>query len=182
MRNLLWITLMFSSPALAEVPCPQLLKHTVETLVEHQPVNLCTAYRGKVLLVVNTASRCGYTHQYKGLEALYSDFRGQGLVVLGFPSNDFGNQEPGSEAEVKSFCSLTYDVKFPMFAKSHVRAGGNASPLYASLAAAAGQYPQWNFHKYLIGRDGSMLASYASDTEPDSKKLLSAIMQALKEE
>jgi len=181
MRNLLWITLMFSSPALAEVPCPQLLSHSVETLVEHQPVNLCTAYRGKVLLVVNTASRCGYTHQYEGLEKLYSDFRGQGLAVLGFPSNDFGNQEPGTEAEVKSFCSLTYDVKFPMFAKSHVREG-HASPFYASLAAASGQYPQWNFHKYLIGRDGSLLASFTSDIEPDSQEIQSAITQALKEE
>ena len=180
MRNFLWLALIFSSPALAETPCPPLLNHTVETLAEHQPVNLCTAYRGKVLLVVNTASRCGYTHQYEGLEKLYSDFQGQGLVVLGFPSNDFGNQEPGTEAQVKSFCSLTYDVKFPMFAKSHVR-DGIASPFYASLAAASSQSPQWNFHKYLIGRDGRLLQSFRSDIEPDNQKLVAAITEALKE-
>jgi len=180
MRHLLWIVLIFSSPALAEETCPQLLNHSVATLLDHQPVNLCTAYRGKVLLIVNTASRCAYTRQYEGLEKLYKNFRGKGLVVLGFPSNDFGNQESGTEAEVKSFCSLTYDVKFPMFAKSHVRAG-SASPFYASLAAAAGQHPQWNFHKYMIGRDGHLLASYASNVEPDSKMLDAAIRYALQE-
>ena len=178
MRKLLWLTLMLSSPALAQTPCPALLNHTVETLVEHQPVNLCKAYQGKVLLIVNTASRCGYTHQYEGLEKLYSNFKEDGLIVLGFPSNDFGHQEPGTEAQVKSFCSLTYDVKFPMFAKSHVRAG-NASPFYSSLAAASGQYPQWNFHKYLIGRDGKLIESFASSIEPESGKMQQAIHAAL---
>jgi len=181
MRKLLWLTLMLSSPALAETPCPALLNHTVQTLVEHQPVNLCKAYQGKVLLIVNTASRCGYTHQYEGLEKLYSNFKEDGLIVLGFPSNDFGHQEPGTEAQVKAFCSLTYDVKFPMFAKSHVR-DGNASPFYSSLAAASGQSPQWNFHKYLIGRDGQLVQSFRSGIEPDNQKFVTAITQALKEE
>ncbi|MDQ6998018.1 MAG: glutathione peroxidase [Mariprofundus sp.] len=186
MRYLFWLTLIISIPAmatptLAEDACPQILNHKVKTLVEHQTVSLCNHYRGKVLLVVNTASHCAYTRQYEGLEKLYSSFQEKGLVVLGFPSNDFGKQEPGTEAEVKSFCRLTYDVKFPMFAKSHVRAG-IASPFYTSLATAAGQYPLWNFHKYLIGRDGGLIASYGSNTEPNSKRFLSDIRQALKEQ
>ncbi len=180
MRHLLWTALMFSSHALAENSCPPLLKHTLETLEDHKPVNFCTAYLGKVLLVVNTASRCAYTRQYQGLGKLYNDFRERGLVVLGFPSNDFGHQEPGTETEIRSFCSLTYDVTFPMFAKSHVREG-LASPFYRSLAAASGEYPQWNFHKYLIGRDGRLITSFASHIEPNSQKLISAITQALEE-
>ena len=126
--------------------CPALLGYTFPSLTD-QPTALCQ-YEGKVLLVVNTASECGYTPQYQGLEALYRRYRDKGLVVLGFPANDFGAQEPGSNGEIAKFCELNYGVSFPMFAKSGVSAG-NANPFYASLAKKTGERPHWNFHKYL---------------------------------
>lgn len=136
--------------------------------------NLCETYRGKVLLVVNTASRCAFTDQYDGLERIYSRYRDRGLVVLGFPSNDFGNQEPGSEMKIKKFCRLTYGVQFPMYAKSRVT-GEDADPFYRALADAAGTPPRWNFHKYLIDRDGKLKGSYNSFVKPESSKLIQAI-------
>ncbi|WP_238701093.1 glutathione peroxidase [Mariprofundus erugo] len=177
MKSLLLLLLMLPALACAQA-CPPLLDQRVETLDEHEPVQLCERYAGKVLLIVNTASRCMFTPQYEGLESLYEQYREEGLVVLGFPSNDFGNQEPGSEAEVKQFCSLTYEVKFPMFSKTTV-IGNSASPLYRELAAAAGEAPGWNFHKYLIGRDGRLIDSFASNIKPQSEQLQSAIRQAL---
>jgi glutathione peroxidase len=136
--------------------------------------NFCETYRGKVVLVVNTASRCAFTDQYDGLEELYATYREQGLVVVGFPSNDFANQEPGSESSIKKFCRLTYGVQFPMYAKTHVR-GEQADPLYKALAEAAGESPRWNFHKYLIDREGRLAGSFSSFTKPHSKKLRQAI-------
>jgi glutathione peroxidase len=131
-----------------------------------------------VLLVVNTASYCGFTSQYEGLEKLQADLKGKGLVVLGFPSNDFGKQEPGDSKQIADFCTNTYGVKFPMFEKSVV-SGSGANPLYRELAQATGKAPQWNFHKYLIGRDGKVLASYASMVTPQDKKLMADIDRAL---
>ena len=150
--------------------CPALLDRTVPRLQDEQPQSLCQ-YAGKVVLVVNTASQCGFTPQYKGLEALYERLRGEGLVVLGFPSNDFGNQEPGSHREIAAFCENQFAVQFPMFTKVTVK-GSQAHPLYAELARRAGQTPRWNFHKYLIGRDGQTVRSYSSQTEPDDAALL----------
>jgi glutathione peroxidase len=143
-----------------------------------QPVAM-RQYQGKVLLVVNTASYCGFTDQYRGLEALHAKYKDRGLVVLGFPSNDFGNQEPGDSKQIADFCSNTYGVKFPMFEKVHVK-GDAATPLYKDLLAATGEAPQWNFHKYLIGRNGRVLASFGSRTAPDDTALVAAIEAALK--
>src|SRR5262249_40151533 len=129
----------------------------------------------KVVLAVNVASQCGYTPQYDGLEALYRKYKARGLVVLGFPMNDFGGQEPGSNKEISSFCVNQYAIDFPMFAKTDL--GGN--PFYAGLAKASGQRPQWNFHKYLVDRDGKRVQSFASGVEPNDPKLIAAIEQLL---
>lgn len=129
-------------------------------------------YRGKVLLIVNTASQCGFTGQYKGLEALHRKYADKGVEVLGFPSNQFGKQEPGDEEEIKNFCSLTYDVTFPMFAKVDVN-GGNAHPLYAYLTSAKRGFLgtkniKWNFTKFLIGRDGKILGRFGPTVTPEA--------------
>jgi glutathione peroxidase len=150
--------------------CPALLDRSVPRLQDEQPQSLCQ-YAGKVVLVVNTASQCGFTPQYKGLEALYERLRGEGLVVLGFPSNDFGGQEPGSATEIAAFCENQFAVKFPMFSKVTVK-GDKAHPFYAELASRSGKAPLWNFHKYLIGRDGQTVRSYTSLTGPDDAALL----------
>jgi len=136
------------------------------------------AYRGKVTLVVNVASYCGYTPQYKGLEKLHRDLAGKGFSVLGFPSNDFGEQEPGSPQEIAEFCKLTYDVTFPMFAKVVTKPGRQQSPIYAFLGAS-GHLPAWNFSKYLIDKAGNVIAFYPSDVTPESPVLLNAITKAL---
>jgi glutathione peroxidase len=146
--------------------CPPILQHTFPRLQDEKPQSLCQ-YAGKVVLVVNTASFCGFTPQYKGLEALDSKYRSRGLVVLGFPSNDFA-QETGTNKEIAEFCENTFGVKFPMFAKSSVR-GANANPLFKELAQASGTTPKWNFYKYLIGRDGKVVESYSSMTSPDDR-------------
>jgi len=164
-----------------EGSCPELLSSTQTTLVEHKQVLLCDVYRNKVLLIVNTASKCAFTPQYEALERLYDRYKEQGLVVLGFPSNDFGEQEPGSEAQIHSFCRMTFDVQFPMFSKTIVR-GSSASPLYKALAEASGTYPQWNFHKYLINRKGKLIDSYKSAVEPENRMLVAAIEAALHEQ
>lgn len=157
--------------------CPALLQHSFPRLQDEKPQSLCQ-YAGKVLLVVNTASFCGYTPQYEGLEKLHARYADRGLVVLGFPSNDFGQQEPGNGQAIADFCANTYGVKFPMFSKSVVK-GSAANPLFASLAKTTGQAPGWNFHKYLIGRDGRALATYDSDVAPGSPALVAAIEKAL---
>ncbi|PRD66921.1 glutathione peroxidase [Malikia granosa] len=156
--------------------CPALLQHSFPRLQDEKPQSLCQ-YSGKVLLVVNTASYCGFTGQYEGLEQLHARYRDRGLVVLGFPSNDFA-QETGSNQQIAEFCSNTYGVKFPMFAKSSV-AGAQASPFFRQLAEATGQKPRWNFYKYLIGRDGKPVASYSSMTGPDSQALRREIERLL---
>lgn len=156
--------------------CPALLQHSFDRLQDEQPQSLCQ-YAGKVILVVNTASFCGFTPQYQGLEQLYSRYRDQGFVVLGFPSNDFA-QEKGSNKEIADFCESTFGVKFPMFAKSSVR-GSAANPFYKQLAAQGQGAPLWNFHKYLIGRKGEVVASYASTTGPLARSTVQAIEQQL---
>lgn len=159
----------------ATADCPAALDFDKRPLAGEDPVNLCEAYRGKVVLVVNTASKCAFTGQYEGLEDLYATYRDQGLVVLGFPSNDFGNQEPGTEEQIKDFCRLTYSVQFPMFEKTRVKKG-MADPLFEVLARqSGGTYPKWNFYKYLIGRDGTVVHAYSSMTSPKSAKLVKAV-------
>ena len=157
--------------------CPQLLNYSFNRLQTGQAESLCQ-YSGKVVLIVNTASYCGYTHQYEGLEALYRKYKARGLVVVGFPSNDFGGQEPGSNKEIAEFCRLTYGVEFPMFEKSSVTSI-NTNPLYAELVARTGQSPKWNFHKYLVDRDGKQVASFGTRVEPDSGDLVSAVERML---
>lgn len=139
------------------------------------------AHAGKVLLIVNVASKCGYTPQYKGLEALHRKYREQGLLVLGFPSNDFGAQEPGSNAEIKQFCAQEYEVTFPLFDKLHVT-GAQQHPLYTALTGPESPAPgpvKWNFGKFLVGRDGKLLTRFDSATTPDSKELTAAVERAL---
>jgi glutathione peroxidase len=150
--------------------CPALLDRTLPRLQDDAPQNLCQ-YAGKVVLVVNTASYCGFTSQYEGLETLYRRYRERGLVVLGFPSNDFGQQEPGTSKQIADFCFNTYGVAFPMFAKTAV-IGPGADPLFAELARRSGSAPKWNFHKWLVGRDGAVLAAYPSTVEPLDPRLL----------
>jgi len=145
--------------------------------IDHKDTSL-KAYAGKVILIVNVASQCGYTPQYAGLEALWKKYKDQGVVVLGFPCNDFGGQEPGSNDESKTFCSTNYSVTFPLFDKV-VITGGEPHPLYKELLAQAGDVG-WNFTKFLVGKDGKIIAKYDSDVEPDSPTLTSAIDQALK--
>lgn len=164
-------------PAWAADACPPLLDHSFPSLLDPKPQSLCQ-WQGKVLLVVNTASYCGFTAQYDGLEKLYSRLKGRGLVVVGFPANDFGNQEPGSNREIADFCRLTYGVQFPMFAKTTV-VGRQANPLYAQLAKATGSEPKWNFHKYLIDRRGQQVLSFGSRVKPDDPALLDKIEEFL---
>jgi glutathione peroxidase len=164
--------------AAAPLACPALLNFKFPRLQDDAPQDLCQ-YSGKVVLVVNTASYCGFTSQYQGLEALYAKYEKRGLVVLGFPSNDFGRQEPGSSKEIADFCYNTYGVKFPMLGKSVV-SGTAKNGLYTALEKATGKTPQWNFHKFLIGRDGTAQASFASTVEPGSAALIAAVEKALR--
>ncbi len=176
---------VLAPPALAQAApaakpaaaCPAILQQQFLRLQDDSPQNLCQ-YAGKAVLVVNTASYCGFTSQYQGLEALYAQYEKRGLVVLGFPSNDFGKQEPGSSKEIADFCFNTYGVKFPMFSKAVV-SGPGKNALYAALEKATGASPQWNFHKYLIDRSGKVISSFASNVEPQDAKLLSAVDRAL---
>jgi glutathione peroxidase len=155
-----------------------LLDHDYRRLAGTETVNLASEYAGQVLLVVNTASKCGYTPQYEALEAMHAKYQGRGFAVLGFPSNDFLGQEPGSEKQIQEFCTLTYGVKFPMFQKVHVR-GRDATPLYRELARATGTQPGWNFHKYLIDRRGRVVADFGSKTTPDDPALVAQLERLL---
>jgi len=168
-----------SLPPAADADCPPLLRHTMNALQTGQPESLCQ-YRGKVLVIVNTASFCGYTYQYEGLEALYRKYKDRGLVVLGFPSNDYGSQEPGTNKEIAEFCRTTYGVQFPMFEKA---AGSRlvANPVYAELIARTGQSPKWNFHKYVVDRGGKRIESFGSDVEPTQSGFLGTIEKLLAE-
>jgi glutathione peroxidase len=175
MRVILAFLLILASP-LAAAACPPLLDLKLPTLTE-DAASLCR-YQGKVLLVVNTASQCGYTPQYAGLEELHRRYKDKGLVVIGFPSNDFGGQEPGSNKEIAQFCEINYGVSFPMFAKSAV-AKGAINPFYQRLALASGGRPRWNFHKYLVDRKGEKVLSYATDVTPTDPKFVKDIERLL---
>lgn len=166
-----------ASAQAASKDCPALLDHRFNSL-QGKPQDLC-AYRGKVILVVNTASYCGYTEQYKGLQALHDKYRDQGLVVVGFPANNFGKQEPGSNAEVADFCERTYKVKFPMMEKTSV-VGAEANAFYLALSKATSEQPKWNFHKYLISADAKRVKSFASNVTPDSTPFQDAVVEALR--
>ncbi len=178
-RGLSLLTLLaLGLAASANALAADLLDVSYRPLAGKQQVNLQQRYHGQVLLVVNTASKCGYTPQYEGLEALHRQYAGKGFAVLGFPSNDFKGQEPGDEKQIQDFCTLTYGVRFPMFEKVHV-VGPQATPLYQRLTAATGVAPAWNFHKYLVGRDGKVIAQFASKVTPDDPQLIAAIDKAL---
>ena len=153
--------------------CSPTLSHTFPRLQDEVPQNLCQ-YQGKVIMVVNTASFCGFTSQYEALEKIYSRYQDRGFVILGFPSNDFGQQEPGTNKEIAEFCKNTYDVKFPMFAKSSV-SGKDANPFFKMLIAKTGTTPKWNFYKYLISRDGTQVKSFNSATDPMDTQFLAEV-------
>ena len=180
MRPVLTLALVLAAtlamPA-AERKVPVSLHDITLNTLEGKPQSLA-AYQGKVVLAVNVASECGYTPQYAGLQKLYLEQKGRGLVVLGFPCNQFGGQEPGSAAQIETFCQKNYGVTFPLFEKLEVKGPGKA-PLYQFLTATQGE-PAWNFHKYLIGKDGQVLAAFPSKVAPDSPELKAAIEAALK--
>ena len=171
-----WFVLALCQPALAQnskaAACPVVLQHTVERLQDEKPQNLCQ-YAGKVVVVVNTASFCGFTPQYKSLEELHARYKDKGLVVLGFPSNDF-SQEPENNKKIADFCENTYGVRFPMFSKTAVR-GSDASPLFKQLTQITETAPKWNFYKYMISRDGKTVQSFNSTTDPLSKTFLAEV-------
>jgi glutathione peroxidase len=166
------------APATPATACAPLLQHTFLRLQDEKPQSLCQ-YSGKVLVIVNTASFCGFTSQYAGLEALHARYRDRGLVVLGFPSNDF-SQETGSNKEIADFCENTFGVKFPMFAKSGVT-GKTANPLFAQLAEKTGSRPRWNFHKYVVARDGKRVVSFNTMVDPKSPVFIREIESLLLE-
>jgi glutathione peroxidase len=176
----LFCVLLFSvaNPALAR-GCPPLLDHTFPDLITGKPVALCQ-FQGRVVLVVNTASKCSYTPQYEQLEAVSRKFAPKGLAVVGFPSNDFGQQERGSSKEIAEFCKLNYGVSFPMFERSEVK-GRNANALHAQLTRRTGVAPGWNFHKYLIDRNGVKVVSFESEVAPDDPRILREIERMLAE-
>jgi glutathione peroxidase len=175
-----WLVGVVCQPALAQTAkpaaCPAVLQHTVERLQDEKPQNLCQ-YAGQVVVVVNTASFCGFTPQYKSLEELHARYKAQGLVVLGFPSNDF-SQEPENNQKIADFCENTYGVKFPMFTKTTVR-GSEASPLFKQLTQITDTAPKWNFYKYMISRDGKQVKSFNSAADPLGKNFLAEVEKQL---
>lgn len=172
---------LFNSPAQAVDTAANAYSFSFKTLMGEEPMPL-SQYEGKVLLVVNTASKCGFTGQYEGLETLYQKYKDQGLVVIGVPSNDFGKQEPGSGEEIANFCRVNYGVTFPMAAKEVV-SGDDAHPFYqwAKQKLGFGTAPKWNFHKYLISRKGELVDYFHSTTAPDSGRLVKAVEKALQQ-
>jgi len=187
-------TLVIASIAITLTPsCSHMFEKTIATTPGAQAESMhsltvvgidgssrdLAAWRGKVVLVVNTASECGFTKQYEGLQKIHEQYAARGFDVLGFPCNDFGGQEPGSAKEIEEFCSTKFHVTFPLFAKVSVKAGANQSPLYAWLGGATGKLPGWNFGKYLIGTDGRPIGFWSSSTEPDDAEVLAAIEKAL---
>jgi len=175
-RVLLAAALLFSSATFAN-QCPDLLKFAKRKLNSQEVVNLCNEYKGKTVLFVNTASYCGFTPQFKGLEALYEKYQDDGLVILGFPSHDF-NQEDNDEGKTAELCKLTYGVKFPMFEALAVR-GDDVDPLYRMLAKKSGTTPKWNFYKYLMDKNGNIVESYSSLTKPEDEDFVADITKAL---
>ncbi|ADV27613.1 Peroxiredoxin [Pseudoxanthomonas suwonensis 11-1] len=177
-RWLIALGLMMTGPGAALAAGADLLDLEYRPLASRSPVNLAERHAGQVLLVVNTASKCGFTPQYEGLEALQKRYAARGFSVVGFPSNDFRGQEPGDEAQIQEFCTLTYGVEFPMYEKVHV-IGEEATPLYRRLAAATGVQPGWNFHKYLVSRGGRVVGNWPSKVEPGDPALVAAIEREL---
>ncbi len=176
--GLAFMTSTLSAAQAASAQCPAVLQHTHLRLQDEKPQDLCQ-YAGQVVLVVNTASYCGFTPQYKGLEALYAKYKSQGLVVIGFPSNDF-SQEPDSNQKIADFCENTYGVKFPMMSKTTVR-GPQATPLFQQLAQKTDTAPKWNFYKYLISRDGRDIKAFSSMTSPTDRTLVSEVERLLQQ-
>ena len=174
MKNIHLYSLLFVSSY--SFACSDILDTEMRVLDSSDTVNLCE-YENQVVMVVNVASRCGYTYQYASLQNLYEEYKDEGFVVLGVPSRDFF-QEYSSEEDVAEFCSTEYGVNFPMFATSKVR-GSKASPLYKKLIAASGEEPSWNFNKYLISRDGQLIYKYGSKVKPDSPELIKQIEELL---
>ncbi len=179
LRLLFTLTLTALMGTAQAADCPALLNREIPRLQDEKPQNLCQ-YAGRVIVVVNTASFCGFTPQYKGLEALHTRYAERGLVVLGFPSNDF-SQEPGDAKTIADFCENTYGVKFPMFMKTRVAdsAGAQKHPFFADLKQASGEAPGWNFHKYLIARDGKTVQSFGTRVAPDSPAFVKTIEKLL---
>ncbi len=163
-------------------PYDNAYNYSFNTLVGQQPLPL-SQFKGKVLLIVNTASKCGFTPQYASLETLYQKYKARGLIILGVPSNDFGSQEPGTEQDIAEFCRINYGVSFPMTAKEVV-SGQEAHPFFrwAKQKLGFGSAPKWNFHKYLINRKGELITFYYSTTKPDSSRLVKAVEKALDEQ
>ncbi|MGC6475793.1 MAG: glutathione peroxidase [Parvibaculales bacterium] len=169
--------LMLTTSAQAELAQSRINAHQFEFMsIDGEPLSL-SEYAGQTILVVNTASRCGYTNQYGDLQNLYETYQERGFVVLGVPSNDFLGQEPGTEAEIKEFCEVNFNINFPMTSKVHVR-GKQAHPFYVWAKQQKGG-PRWNFHKYLINSNGDLVASFSSGTKPLSSKVLQAVEAAL---
>lgn len=185
MRAGIFVALLAGCGATAAPPAPTASVSTAGSFYELEATRLTgeieklSAYEGKVSLIVNTASKCGFTGQYEGLQALHEELAGQGLVVLGFPSNEFGGQEPGSSSDIASFCKMNYGVEFPMFEKVKTKKGTDQHPVFAYLTQEHAA-PSWNFTKYLVGRDGKVIASFPSRIGPKSDVLRSAIDAALK--
>ena len=171
------VLLMATSQITMAAECPDLLKFAKRKLNSQDVVNMCEEYKDKTVLFVNTASKCGFTPQFEGLEALYTQYKDDGLVILGFPSNSF-NQEFGDEKATAEVCELTYGVNFPMFESISVR-GEDVDPLYAMLAKKSGDEPKWNFYKYLMDKNGNVVDSYSAFTKPDDEDFVSDIKAAL---
>ena len=176
MKQLLLAVFLFGVSHMANAACSELYNHQLTTL-QGDKINLCD-YQDKPILVVNTASKCGFTPQFDALEVVYSKYKDNGLLVIGFPSNDF-KQEPGNNKQIGDFCKLTYSVKFPMITKSAVT-GPDANPLYKQLSAKTGLAPMWNFYKYVILPGGKDVYVYSSDVKPDSAEILNRIKPSLK--
>lgn len=174
------LPLMLTSVSVpAALDCPATDVNVEMRRLLGKPENVCQSYGGKVMLIVNVASHCGFTSQYEGLEKLYATYKDQGLVVLGFPSADFGGQEFEKEEEIAKFCKANFGVSFPMFGRSSVK-GEQANPLFKTLSAKTGEAPGWNFNKYLVGRDGKVIAHFPSGAKPDGAEMRKAIEAALK--
>jgi len=174
----LLLSLFIALPALSASAAPDLMNIPLVDIYGRQ--GAMGAWAGKVILVVNVASECGYTRQYEGLEALYQKYKEKGLVILAFPSNDYGAQEPGNDADIQKFCSSKYNITFPLFSKVSLRA--KAHPLFTALTSPESPIPgpiTWNFNKFLIGSDGILKARFPSDTEPDSLELKNAVEKEL---
>ncbi|MGB1354003.1 MAG: glutathione peroxidase [Glaciecola sp.] len=176
-KIILTLAILFVSQSTIASECPDVLKFMKRKLNSQETVNLCEAYKDKAILFVNTASKCGFTPQFEGLESLYSQYKDKNFMVLGFPSDDF-NQEYNDEGKTAELCELTYGVKFPMFETSSVK-GDDADPLYRLLAKKADTTPKWNFYKYLVDRKGNLVDSYSSFTKPDDAELIADIERAI---